>query len=105
LSAQARLTALQTGEIDLLARNTTYTLTRDTSAGLNFTVINYYDGQGFLVPKRLGANSARCDRLRTDRNHDRAQPRRLLQSQQHGLAVGHAREVRGDDRRLCRRSL
>ena len=58
LSAQARLTALQTGEIDLLARNTTYTLTRDTSAGLNFTVINYYDGQGFLVPKRLGANSA-----------------------------------------------
>ena len=58
LSAQARLTALQTGEIDVLARNTTYTLTRDTSAGLNFTVINYYDGQGFLVPKRLGAKSA-----------------------------------------------
>jgi general L-amino acid transport system substrate-binding protein len=58
LSAQARLTALQTGEIDLLARNTTYTLTRDTSAGLNFTVVNYYDGQGFLVPKRLGAKSA-----------------------------------------------
>jgi general L-amino acid transport system substrate-binding protein len=57
LSAQARLTALQTGEIDLLARNTTYTLTRDTSAGLNFTVINYYDGQGFLVPKSLGAKS------------------------------------------------
>ena len=58
LSAQARLTALQTGEIDLLARNTTYTLTRDTSAGLNFTVINYYDGQGFLVLKSLGAKSA-----------------------------------------------
>jgi general L-amino acid transport system substrate-binding protein len=58
LTAQARLTALQTGEIDLLARNTTYTLTRDTSAGLNFTVINYYDGQGFLVPKSLGAKSA-----------------------------------------------
>jgi general L-amino acid transport system substrate-binding protein len=58
LTAQARLTALQTGEIDLLARNTTYTLTRDTSAGLNFTVINYYDGQGFLVAKSLGAKSA-----------------------------------------------
>jgi general L-amino acid transport system substrate-binding protein len=58
LTAQARLTALQTGEIDLLARNTTYTLTRDTSAGLNFTVINYYDGQAFLVPKSLGAKSA-----------------------------------------------
>src|SRR5512144_2626176 len=58
LSAQARLTALQTGEIDLLARNTTYTLTRDTSAGLNFTVINYYDGQAFLVPKALGVAHA-----------------------------------------------
>jgi general L-amino acid transport system substrate-binding protein len=58
LNAQARLTALQTGEIDVLARNTTYTLTRDTAAGLNFAVINYYDGQGFLVPKSLGAGSA-----------------------------------------------
>ena len=58
LDAQVRLTALQSGEIDLLARNTTYTLTRDTVAGLNFTVINYYDGQGFLVPKSLGASSA-----------------------------------------------
>ena len=59
LNAQARLTALQTGEIDLLARNTTYTLTRDTSAGLNFTVINYYDGQGFLVPMTLNARHAK----------------------------------------------
>ena len=59
LNAQARLTALQTGEIDLLARNTTYTLTRDTSAGLNFTVINYYDGQGFLVPMALNARHAK----------------------------------------------
>lgn len=59
LNAQARLTALQTGEIDLLARNTTYTLTRDSSAGLNFTVINYYDGQGFLVPMSLNARHAK----------------------------------------------
>jgi general L-amino acid transport system substrate-binding protein len=58
LNAQARLVALQTGEIDLLARNTTYTLTRDTSAGLNFTIINYYDGQGFLVPKSLNVAHA-----------------------------------------------
>jgi general L-amino acid transport system substrate-binding protein len=58
LNAQARLAALQTGEIDLLARNTTYTLTRDTSAGLNFTIINYYDGQGFLVPKSLNVAHA-----------------------------------------------
>ena len=46
------------GEIDLLARNTTYTLTRDTSAGLNFAIINYYDGQGFLVPKGLNVAHA-----------------------------------------------
>ncbi len=59
LNAQARLTALQSGEIDLLTRNTTYTMTRDTAAGLNFTVINYYDGQGFLVPKSLNATHAR----------------------------------------------
>jgi general L-amino acid transport system substrate-binding protein len=58
LNAQARLAALQTGEIDLLARNTTYTLTRDTSAGLNFAIINYYDGQGFLVPKGLNVAHA-----------------------------------------------
>ena len=58
LNAQARLTALQTGEIDLLARNTTFTLTRDSSAGLNFTVINYYDGQGYLVPMSLAARHA-----------------------------------------------
>ena len=59
LNAQARLTALQTGEIDVLARNTTYTLTRDTAAGLNFAPVNYYDGQGFLVPKGLGVASAK----------------------------------------------
>ncbi|HYN39403.1 MAG TPA: amino acid ABC transporter substrate-binding protein, partial [Rhodospirillales bacterium] len=59
LSAQARLTALQSGEIDLLSRNTTWTLTRDTANGLNFTGINYFDGQGFMVPKKLGLNSAK----------------------------------------------
>jgi general L-amino acid transport system substrate-binding protein len=59
LSAQQRLPALQSGEIDMLARNTTWTLTRDTANGLNFTVVNYYDGQGFMVPKKLGVKSAR----------------------------------------------
>jgi len=58
LSAQARLTALQSGEIDMLSRNTTWTLTRDTANGLNFTVTTYYDGQGFMVPKKLGLKSA-----------------------------------------------
>lgn len=59
LSAQARLTALQSGEIDLLSRNTTWTLTRDTANGLNFTGINYFDGQGFMVAKKLGVTSAK----------------------------------------------
>jgi general L-amino acid transport system substrate-binding protein len=59
LSAQARLTALQSGEIDMLSRNTTWTLTRDTANGLNFTVTTYYDGQGFMVTKKLGVKSAK----------------------------------------------
>ncbi len=58
LSAQARLTALQSGEVDILSRNTTWTLTRDTANGLNFTGVNYYDGQGFMVPTELGITSA-----------------------------------------------
>ena len=59
LSAKDRFTALQSGEIDVLSRNTTWTLQRDTSLGLNFSVINYYDGQGFMVRKSLNVKSAR----------------------------------------------
>jgi general L-amino acid transport system substrate-binding protein len=59
LTAQQRFTALQSGEVDILARNTTWTLTRDTSLGLNFVGINYYDGQGFMVPKKLNVKSAK----------------------------------------------
>ena len=51
LNAQQRFTALQSGEVDVLSRNTTNTLTRDASLGLSFVGVNYYDGQGFLVPK------------------------------------------------------
>ena len=58
-TAQQRFTALQSGEVDLLARNTTWTLTRDTALGFDFTSINYYDGQGFMVPKKLGVKSAK----------------------------------------------
>lgn len=58
LSAQERLNALQSGEIDLLSRNTVWTLTRDTANGLNFAGVNYYDGQGFMVPKKLGVTRA-----------------------------------------------
>ncbi|GMQ90053.1 MAG: amino acid ABC transporter substrate-binding protein [Gammaproteobacteria bacterium] len=59
LSAKERFTALQSGEIDMLSRNTTWTLVRDTALGLNFAGVNYYDGQGFMVPKKLGIKSAK----------------------------------------------
>jgi len=59
LTAKERFTALQSGEIDVLSRNTTWTLNRDTAQGFNFTAVTYYDGQGFLVNKKLGVNSAR----------------------------------------------
>ncbi|MDT8443475.1 MAG: amino acid ABC transporter substrate-binding protein [Desulfuromonadales bacterium] len=59
LTAQQRFTALQSGEIDLLTRNATRTLSRETQLGLNFVTVNYYDGQGFLVPKKLGVKSAK----------------------------------------------
>ncbi|MDQ0327009.1 general L-amino acid transport system substrate-binding protein [Rhodopseudomonas julia] len=58
LSAKERFTALQSGEVDVLTRNTTWTMSRDTDLGLNFTGVNYYDGQGFMVPKDLGVSSA-----------------------------------------------
>ena len=58
LTAKDRFTALQSGDVDVLARNTTWTSSRDTSLGLNFTGVNYYDGQGFLVRKALKVNSA-----------------------------------------------
>jgi len=59
LSAQQRFTALQSGEVDILARNTTWTLQRDTQLGLNFAPVNFYDGQGFMVFKKLGVKSAK----------------------------------------------
>jgi general L-amino acid transport system substrate-binding protein len=59
LTAQQRFTALQSGEVDLLARNTTWTITRDTSLGLNFVGVNYYDGQGFMVHRKLNVKSAK----------------------------------------------
>lgn len=59
LTAKERFTALSSGEIDILSRNTTWTATRDNSLGLNFAGINYYDGQGFLAKKELGVKSAR----------------------------------------------
>lgn len=58
LSAQQRFTALQSGEVDILSRNTTWTLTRDASLGINFAGVTFYDGQGFMVPAGIGVSSA-----------------------------------------------
>ncbi|MFH2093202.1 MAG: amino acid ABC transporter substrate-binding protein [Pseudomonadota bacterium] len=59
LTAKTRFTALQSGEVDVLFRNCTQILSRDTALGLDFAVVNYYDGQGFLVSKKLGVKSAK----------------------------------------------
>ena len=59
LTAVQRFTALQSGEIDVLCRNCTRTLTRDTALGLDFAQVNYYDGQGFMVTKKSGIKSAK----------------------------------------------
>src|SRR3990167_1726038 len=59
LNAQQRFTALQSGEIDVLSRNTTFTLTRDASLGLHMTAVTYYDGQGFMVPVKSKIKSAK----------------------------------------------
>jgi general L-amino acid transport system substrate-binding protein len=59
LTAQQRFTALQSGEIDILARNTTFTMSRDASLGLHDTVVTYYDGQGFMVPTKTKIKDAK----------------------------------------------
>jgi general L-amino acid transport system substrate-binding protein len=59
LNASQRFAVLQSGEIDVLSRNTTWTLTRDASLGLHFTGVTYYDGQGFMVPKKSKITSAK----------------------------------------------
>lgn len=59
MNAKERFTALQSGEIDILSRNTTWTSSRDAGMGLVFTGVTYYDGIGFLVNNKLGVNSAK----------------------------------------------
>ena len=58
-TGQTRFTALASGEIDMLARNTTWTFSRDTDLKFDFVGVNYYDGQGFMIPKELGVASAK----------------------------------------------
>jgi general L-amino acid transport system substrate-binding protein len=59
LTAKERFTALQSGEVDILSRNTTWTMSRDTSSGMTFTGVTYYDGQGFMIKQGLGVKSAK----------------------------------------------
>ncbi|HZH47609.1 MAG TPA: amino acid ABC transporter substrate-binding protein [Roseococcus sp.] len=59
-TAQVRFTALQSGEVDVLSRNTTWTLSRDTSLGFDYAATNFYDGQGFMVKRSLGVTNARA---------------------------------------------
>src|SRR5438128_653271 len=59
LTAQQRFTALQSGEIDILSRNTTWTLSRDAALGVHFTGVTYYDGQGFMAPAKMKLKSAK----------------------------------------------
>jgi general L-amino acid transport system substrate-binding protein len=105
LSAKDRLPALQSGEIDVLIRNTTWTLSRDTQ-GFDFTGVTYYDGQGFMInAKKLSGRqfrtaALRCIGLRSGRYNNRAQSRRLLQSEQDGVQSGRVREARRSQRCL-----
>ena len=93
----------------MLSRNTTWTLQRDTDLGLNFTAVVYYDGQGFMVAKKLGVKSAKelngADDLRAAGNDHRTQPRRLLPRQQDRFQAGGHREARRGRERVLLRPL
>ena len=108
-TAKERFTALQSGEVDVLSRNTTWTLQRDSALGLSFVGVNYYDGQGFMVKKSVNVKSAKeldgatvCVQTR---HHHRAQPRRLLPVQQADLQAGRVREGRRGAQGLSGRPL
>ncbi len=87
LSAKDRFTALQSGEIDVLSRNTTWTLSRDTSLGANFTGRDLLRRPGLpgeeIAQGEFRAGTEQRVGLRADRHHHRAESRRLLQEQQH----------------------
>ncbi len=97
LSTNVRFQALQSGEIDVLSRQTTWTFSRDNSLGLDFGPIVFYDGQGLMVPAKLGVKSAdrtrERRRLRAARHNDAAEPRGLLPAAQHQVRVGRDREL------------
>ncbi len=108
-TGQTRFTALASGEVDMLARNSTWTFSRDTDLKLDFVGVNYYDGQGLhgaQGPRRdLGQGTRRRHRLHPDRHHDRAEPRRLVQGQQPELHARRGRDQRRGRAAICRRRL
>ena len=87
LDASERFKELQSRKVDILSRNTTWSMSRETTYDLYFPAVAYYDGQGFMVPTlaqdRFRARPQRQQGLRAGRHDDEAQPRRLLQRQQH----------------------
>ncbi len=93
LTAKERFTALQSGEVDLLSRNTTWTSSRDAGMGMAFTGVTYYDGIGFLTHDKAGLKSAKeldgatvCIQAGTQR-------RRLLQGKQYEVHTGDFRSL------------
>ena len=74
LDATSRFESLKSGAIDVLVRNTTWTLSRDSSQGLDFEATNYYDGQGFMVRKKMNINSALRVERRLGLRRGRARP-------------------------------
>ena len=93
LDASERFKELQSRKVDILSRNTTWSMSRETTYDLYFPAVAYYDGQGFMVPEfaqdQFRARPQRQQGLRAGSHHDQTQSRRLFQSQQH--------EVRGDE--------
>ena len=99
-TGKTRFTALASGEVDILYRNTTWTLSRDVDLKFSFLGVNYYDGQGFLVRRDMGLTSARelggATVCNSDRHHHRAQPGGLFPHQQYELRAGSDRDQHGD---------
>ena len=109
LTGKTRFTALRSGEIDMLSRNTTWTFSRDVDLQFTFVGVNYYDGQGFMVPKKLNVKSAKdldgasvC--IQTG-DHHRAEPRGLLPGQQQEVRAGAHRDQRRSAHELPGRAL
>ena len=97
LDAKERFEELGKRKVDVLARNSTWTMSREAEYGLHFAGVSYYDGQGFMVPRarniEFGAGARRQQGLRAGRHHDRAQPRRLLRRQPHEVRAAEVRHA------------